>query len=159
RAGWTSAWPHTRATLRRGPSGGHCGRESVMPEPKVSVLVVARDEAHNLADCLASARWADERVVVVDTRSRDATLEVAQREADAGVTRDFDNFASQRNAALALATGDWVLSIDADERVTSELAVEIRDVIADPARRCRGYRVPIKSVILGRRFDYSGTQH
>jgi glycosyltransferase involved in cell wall biosynthesis len=130
-----------------------------MPEPGVSVLIVARDEAHNLADCLAAARWADERVVVVDAASRDATLAIARREADVVAVRAFDDFASQRNAALAMATGDWVLSVDADERITPELAAEIRRVIADAASPRRGYRVPIRSEILGRRFAFSGTQH
>jgi glycosyltransferase involved in cell wall biosynthesis len=130
-----------------------------MRKPSLSVLVVAKDESHNLADCLASAHWADQRVVIVDPRSRDATFEIAERDADVVAIRSFDNFACQRNAALALATGDWVLSIDADERVTQDLAAEIRQVISDPMSSHRGYRVPIESVILGRRFAYSGTQH
>ena len=121
------------ATSRRGPWPARSGRGCVMPEPRLSVLVVAKNEAHNLADCLASASWADERVVVVDPASRDATLEIAERDADVVAVRGFDDFASQRNAALALASGDWVLSIDADERVTPALAAEIRRVIADPA--------------------------
>jgi glycosyltransferase involved in cell wall biosynthesis len=130
-----------------------------MPEPRISVLVVARDEAHNLADCLAAARWADERVVVVDAASRDATLEIARREADIVAVRTFDDFAGQRNAAMAMATGDWVLSVDADERITAELAGEIRRAVADRDAPYRGYRVPIRSEILGRRFEFSGTQH
>jgi hypothetical protein len=130
-----------------------------MPEPRVSVLIVAKNEAHNLADCLAKARWADERVVVVDPASRDSTLEIAEREADVVVVQPFRDFASQRNTALALASGDWVLSIDADERATPALAGEIRRVIADPANPFRGFRVPIRSVILGRPFAFSGTQH
>jgi glycosyltransferase involved in cell wall biosynthesis len=125
----------------------------------LTVLVVAKNEAHNLAGCLSLARWADERVVVVDAKSEDATLEIARREADVVAVRPFDDFASQRNAALDLASGDWVLSIDADERVTPALEAEIRRVIADPAIPYRGYRVPIRSVILGRPFAYSGTQH
>ena len=58
-----------------------------MPEPRLSVLVVAKNEAHNLADCLAAASWADERVVVVDAASRDATLEIARRDADVVAVR------------------------------------------------------------------------
>jgi glycosyltransferase involved in cell wall biosynthesis len=132
-----------------------------LPEPpaRLSVLVVAKNEAHNLAGCLARARWADERVVVVDSSSEDATLEIARRDADVVALRPFDDFASQRNAALRVASGDWVLSVDADERVTPALAAEIRRVIADPALPHRGYRVPIASVILGRPFSHSGTQH
>ena len=71
----------------------------------------------------------------------------------------FDDFASQRNFALALASGDWVLSVDADERVTPALADEIEPYLADPLNPYRGFRVPIRSVILGRAFGFSGTQH
>jgi glycosyltransferase involved in cell wall biosynthesis len=130
-----------------------------MPEQRISVLVVARNEAHNLAACLAATAWADERVVVVDARSCDGTLAIARRHAEVVAVRTFDNFAGQRNAALALASGDWVLSIDADERATPDLAAEVRRVIVDPTLPYRGYRVPIQSEILGRRFAFSGTQH
>jgi glycosyltransferase involved in cell wall biosynthesis len=130
-----------------------------MPEPRISVLIVARDEAHNLADCLAAAAWADERVVVVDASSRDATEEVARRLAEVVAVRVFDDFAGQRNTALSLASGDWVLSVDADERVTPALAAEIRRITADLGAPFRGYRIPIRSEILGRRFGFSGTQH
>ena len=64
-----------------------------MAEPRISVLIVARDEAHNLAECLAAAHWADERVVVVDAASRDATLAIARRDADVVAVRAFDDFA------------------------------------------------------------------
>jgi glycosyltransferase involved in cell wall biosynthesis len=130
-----------------------------MPEPRLTVLVVAKNEGHNLADCLAAAGWAFERVVVVDAASRDATLEIARQHADIVAVRAFDDFASQRNFALGLASGDWVLSVDADERVTSSLAAEIAGVMADPLIRHQGFRVPIRSVILGREFGFSGTQH
>ena len=130
-----------------------------MHEPRLSVLVVARDEAHNLTDCLAAARWADELVVVVDGRSRDTTLHIARQVADVVVVRYFDDFAGQRNAGLDSAAGDWLLSVDADERVTPELVAEIRRVITDPAAPYCGYRVPIRSEVLGRRFAFSGTQH
>jgi glycosyltransferase involved in cell wall biosynthesis len=130
-----------------------------MPEPRVSVLIVAKNEAHNLGDCLAAARWAFERIVVVDPASHDATLEIARRDAEIVVTRAFDDFASQRNFGLSLASGEWVLSVDADERVTPALAAEVERVIADPSSPCRGFRVPIRSVVLGRPFGFSGTQH
>jgi glycosyltransferase involved in cell wall biosynthesis len=123
------------------------------------VLIVAKNEAHNLGACLDAVRWADERVVVVDPASRDATRAIALSAADGVIDRAFDDFASQRNTALAAACGDWVLSIDADERVTAELADEIRQVTSDPGSSQVGFRVPIRSVILGRPFAYSGTQH
>lgn len=129
-----------------------------MAEPRLSVLVVARDEERNLAGCLESARFADERVVVVDAASRDATQAIAERLANVVSVRAFDDFAGQRNAALALASGDWVLSIDADERITPELAQEIRGRLADHRSTAAGFRVPIRSEILGRPFGHSGTQ-
>ncbi len=90
-----------------------------MPEPRLSVLVVAKNEAHNLADCLAAASWAFER----SRRRRPGqprcdSWKSPSSEADVVAVRAFDDFASQRNFALALASGDWVLSVDADERVT-----------------------------------------
>ena len=130
-----------------------------MPEPRLSVLVVAKNEGHNLADCLAAASWAFERVVVVDPNSRDTTLDIARQQADVVAVRPFDDFASQRNFALGLASGDWVLSVDADERMTPCLAAEIDRVVAEPMNPYRGFRVPIRSVILGREFGFSGTQH
>ena len=135
-----------------------CGRGWPMPEPRLSVLVVARNEAANLEGCLASARFADERVVVVDAASQDATLEIARRHAERVSVRAFDNFADQRNAALGLASGDWVLAIDADERVTPELAAEIRGRLADPRLACVGFRVPIRARSWAGRSGYSGTQ-
>jgi hypothetical protein len=129
-----------------------------MPDPRLSVLVVARNEAANLEQCLASAGFADERVVVVDTTGDDATFEIAGPLADRVCLRRFDNFANQRNAALSLASGDWVLAIDADERVTPELAAEIRGRLGEPSLDLVGFRVPIRSEVLGRPFRYSGTQ-
>ncbi len=129
------------------------------PKPRVSALIVAKDEAANLADCLASLAWADERVVVVDASGADRTEAIARTLADRVEVRRFDDFAGQRNASLALATGDWVLAVDADERATPGLAAEVRRVISDPGSPHVGHRVPIRSVVLGRSFRFSGTQH
>src|SRR5262249_12051872 len=71
-----------RSITRHGPWPVRFGRGRNMPEPRVSVLIVAKDEENNLAECLRATRWAFERVVVVDAASRDATLEIAEREAD-----------------------------------------------------------------------------
>jgi glycosyltransferase involved in cell wall biosynthesis len=128
-----------------------------MGEPRLSALIVARNEERNLAACLDSVAFADERIVVVDAASRDGTIEVAGRHADVVTVRPFDNFAGQRNAALGLASSEWILSIDADERVTPRLAAEIRERLARQSDVV-GYRVPIRSHILGRPFRHSGTQ-
>lgn len=127
--------------------------------PRVSILILAKDEASNLPACLNAAAWADEVVVIVDRASRDQTEAIAKRGADLVAIRTFDDFANQRNAALDLVSGDWVFAVDADERTTPELATEIRRVTSDPAQRHAGFRVPIRSIILGRKFYYSGTQN
>lgn len=131
-----------------------------MPDrPRVSVLILARNEADNLPGCLASVDWANEVIVVVDRASRDQTQAIAQARADVVAIRTFDDFATQRNAALDLASGDWIFAIDADERATPALAAEIRRATATARSGLNGFRVPIRSMILGRPFAYSGTQH
>jgi hypothetical protein len=128
-------------------------------EPRVSVLILARNEEENLPGCLDSVAWADQVVVVVDRSSQDATLELARSRADLAIERTFDDFARQRNAALDLASGDWVFAVDADERSSLGQGQEIRRLTSDTSSPNLGYRVPIESVILGRSFRYSGTQN
>jgi glycosyltransferase involved in cell wall biosynthesis len=127
--------------------------------PRISALIVAKDEAENLPGCLESLAWADETIVVVDAASSDRTEALARRLASRVLVRTFDDFAGQRNAALALAEGDWVFAVDADERATPALAAEIRRTLADTSSAYSGYRIPIRSVVLGRSFGHSGTQH
>jgi glycosyltransferase involved in cell wall biosynthesis len=131
-------------------------RASHHSSPSITALILARDEELELPECLASLGWADEVVIVVDAASSDATLDIARKRADRVLVRPFDHFAAQRNAGLELARGDWIFSIDADERATPSLAEEIRRLI--PLTGYAGFRVPIRSIILGRPFRFSGTQ-
>jgi glycosyltransferase involved in cell wall biosynthesis len=104
-----------------------------MPPPALSVIIITKNEAHNLADCLASVAFADERIVV-DGGSTDGTADLARRlGASVTVTDDWPGFGRQKGRALALATGRWVLSLDADERVGEALARSIQAVIAADA--------------------------
>ena len=130
----------------------------MVADSRVSVLILAKNEAENLPQCLSTVSWANEVIVVVDGASRDATQSIAHRGADLVAVRTFDDFASQRNAALEMASGEWVFAIDADERASPELAAEVRRVTSDEKLPHNGYRVPIRSVILGRPFRFSGTQ-
>ncbi len=112
----------------------------------ISGIVLTRNEADNIVACLEGIGWADE-LLVLDSSSEDGTAELA---ADAGarvVTRSLDSFSAQRNAALGLAYQDWVLFVDADERVSSELAEEIREAVEGPMV---GYWIPRKNLIFGR---------
>ncbi len=130
-----------------------------MPDMTLTALIVARDEAEHLPGCLASVSWADERIVVVDAASRDRTEAIAREVGARVLVRPFDHFAAQRNAGLERARCDWILSIDADERVTPGLRAAIRERLATVEHEPVGYRIPIRSEILGRPFRYSGTQH
>ena len=122
-------------------------------EPRLSVTLIARDEEDRLPDALASVAFADERIVVVDAASTDRTEEVARRAGARVLVRPFDGFGRQKNAAAALATNRWILSIDADEIVSPKLALEIRACLAAAASEASppaAYRVPIRLEFLGR---------
>ena len=123
--------------------------------PTITAAIIARDEAPNLAELLPRLDWVDE-VVLVDGGSSDGTAGIAWAHGCRVACRRFDTFAGQRNHALRLARGDWVLSIDADELPTPQLVAEIRRrILVD---RYAAYRVPIRSSIFGRAFRRSGTQ-
>jgi glycosyltransferase involved in cell wall biosynthesis len=95
----------------------------------ISAVVMTKNEAINLPDCLAALAWADERLVV-DSFSTDATVALAQQAGVRVVQHAFENYAAQRNFAQAQAAHDWILFIDADERVTPALAAEIQALAA-----------------------------
>jgi len=94
----------------------------------------------------------------MDGGSQDATVDIALSYTDKVFVHPFDDYASQRNRALERSQGEWVFSIDADERVPAKLAKEILWRVCVAPRSCGGFWVPIRSRIFGRRFRYSGTQ-
>ncbi len=114
----------------------------------VSVTIITRDEGANIDACLASVAWADE-VLVVDCGSTDRTVEIARGRGARVIVKDWPGYGAQKNFAAAEAAHDWILSVDADERVTPELAGEIRATLAaNPAGA--GFRVPRVTWHLGR---------
>ena len=120
-----------------------------MPEPLLSVTVITKNEAHRIERCLRSVAFADE-LIVVDSGSSDETVEIARRcGARTSVTADWPGFGAQKNRALALARGRWVLSLDADEEVDDRLAQSIRETLANPAPGPAGYRVRRRSNFCG----------
>jgi len=120
----------------------------------LSVALITRNEAANLPRTLASVRWASE-IVIVDSGSTDATLALA-RDAGARVFEEsWKGFAAQKNSAIAHATGDWILSLDADEEVSPELAREIQALLAgEPTYSA--YRVSRLNHFLGRPLRHGG---
>lgn len=121
---------------------------------RLSVILITMNEAANIRACLESVDWADE-IVVVDAGSTDGTLEIAREfTSHVYLHPDWPGFGPQKNHALDYATGDWVLSLDADERVTPELRAEIAAVLASP--HAEGYRIPRLSSFCGRFMHHSG---
>jgi glycosyltransferase involved in cell wall biosynthesis len=116
--------------------------------PKLTVTVITRNEAANIDAALASVAWADE-LLVVDSESTDATTAIARQRGARVEPRAWPGYSVQKNYAASVASHDWILSIDADERVSPELAAEIQHVLSgDPDRR--GYRMPRLTWYLGR---------
>jgi glycosyltransferase involved in cell wall biosynthesis len=122
---------------------------------KLSVILITKNEAFHLQACLASVAFADQ-IVVVDSGSTDNTVEIA-RAAGAQViqTLDWPGFGPQKNRALAAADGDWILSLDADERVPAALAAEIQTVLAT-GQAADAYEIPRKSWYCGRFIEHAG---
>jgi (heptosyl)LPS beta-1,4-glucosyltransferase len=116
--------------------------------PKISVTVITRNEAADIGDALASASWADE-LIVVDSESTDDTVAIARRYTDRVVVREWSGYAAQKNYAASLASHDWILSLDADERVTPALTAEIqRTLRQDPGDKA--FYIPRVTRHLGR---------
>jgi Glycosyl transferase family 2 len=123
--------------------------------PSLSGVVIARDEEAMLADCLRSLSFADELLVLVDAATRDATREVAASHGARVAERAFVNFAEQRDAALQLCATEWVLFVDADERVTPSLEAEVLASIEQPDGK-RGFWIPRLNYLMGRVVRHAG---
>ena len=116
--------------------------------PKLSVTIITLNEADHIAAAIDSVSWADE-VIVVDSGSSDGTPDMARAKGARVSTRAWTGWIDQKNHAASLAAHDWILSLDADERATPELAAEVRALLqAEPPRR--GYRIPRVTFHLGR---------
>jgi Lipopolysaccharide kinase (Kdo/WaaP) family/Glycosyl transferase family 2 len=119
------------------------------PAVGIACAVVCQDEAEQIGPCLESARWCDE-VVVVDGGSRDATVAIARRLATRVIENPWPGYRAQKQVALDATTEPWVLSLDADERVTPELATEIRAALGDVRDGVDGFAIPRLVPYLGR---------
>jgi glycosyltransferase involved in cell wall biosynthesis len=117
----------------------------------VSVLILTLNEEINLGDCIDSCAWSDD-IVVFDSMSTDRTQEIARSKGARVVERAFDNYASQRNAALTSVAykHPWVLMVDADEVVPPELAAEVCAVVSHVAGDVALFRMRRKDFFMGR---------
>jgi glycosyltransferase involved in cell wall biosynthesis len=119
----------------------------------LSAIIITRNEAANVAACLESVAFCNERIVV-DSGSDDDTVKIAMAAGATVVHHEWGGFGAQKNFALSQAHGDWVLSIDADERVSVPLAAEILSTISSAA--ANGYEIARLSTFLGRPMRHSG---
>jgi glycosyltransferase involved in cell wall biosynthesis len=120
----------------------------------LSVVVITRNEEANLARCLESVAWADERIVV-DSGSTDRTLDIARQLRASLYEEAWKGYAGQKNSAIAKASCDWVLSLDADEAVLPELAENIRRVVGAD-EKIAGYFMSRRNLFLGRWIRHGG---
>ncbi|MDP8230532.1 MAG: glycosyltransferase family 2 protein [Candidatus Gorgyraea atricola] len=120
----------------------------------LSAVIITRNEETNIKECLESVRWADE-IVVVDDDSTDRTVEIAQGYTDRIFHRKMDIEGRHRNWAYSQARNTWVLSLDADERVTPELRKEIQETISN-AGNFEGFIIPRRNYIGNYWVKYGG---
>jgi len=125
-----------------------------MTQPRLSACLITFNEERNVLDCLESIKWADE-IVVVDSYSADRTVELAARYTERVLQREWRGINEQRQFCLEQATGDWVLCVDADERVTPRLRDEIQGLLKS-GPSCAAYAIPRKTFYLGRWIRHCG---
>jgi len=120
----------------------------------ISATVICKNEEENIRECLESIRWADE-IIVVDSFSKDKTVEIAKEFTDKIYEIKWLGYAKQREFALSKASMEWVFPLDADERCTPELKDEILSEIKS-GNNFAGYRIPRKSFFLGKFIKHCG---
>jgi glycosyltransferase involved in cell wall biosynthesis len=123
--------------------------------PKLSVLLPTYNEEDMLHDCLESVKWADE-ILVCDSYSTDRTLEIARQYGARIIQHEYINSAKQKNWAIPQCAHEWVLQLDADERLEPALQDEIKAILADPPQGVDGYRINFKHYLLGKWIRHSG---
>jgi glycosyltransferase involved in cell wall biosynthesis len=119
----------------------------------ISSIIITYNEEKNIRDCLESLKWADE-IIVVDSESQDKTTKIAEELGAKTYSQEWQGYGRQKNYALGKATGDWILSIDADERVTPELAREIQEKLS--SHSFSGYKIARKTYFLDKWIKYGG---
>lgn len=115
--------------------------------PEITAIVITRDEAAHIGACLESLAWTDEQIVI-DCGSTDDTVAIAQARGARVETRPWPGYGAQKNVAAALAAHDWIVSVDADERVSPVLAAEMRRIVEGDSA-CGGYQMRRVSFHLG----------
>jgi len=122
---------------------------------RLSVIIITYNEEENIKHCLESVQWSDE-IVIVDAFSSDRTVEIAREFTPRVFQNEWTNFSQQKNLALGKATSEWVLNIDADERVTPELKEEILAILNSQPQSFNGYYIARRNHYLGKWIRHCG---
>jgi glycosyltransferase involved in cell wall biosynthesis len=123
------------------------------PVPGLSLIIIALNEERDLSACLESVKGLVAEIVLADSGSTDRTLEIARSAGARVITKSWEGYGRQKQAALDAATGEWALNIDADERLTPELVAEIRErLLAHPSESA--FSIPFRHYFLGRRLRF-----
>ena len=126
---------------------------------KLSVVIITYQEEGNIARCLDSVKSLADEVVVVDSNSKDRTVEICRTYKCRVITHDFEGYGQQKQFAVDQASHDWVLSLDADEVVSEELKTEILSLLQKENNPVDGYRIPRSFFYMGRIMRHSKEDH
>lgn len=122
----------------------------------ISAVLAVRDEEQMLEGALRSVAFCDEVVVVVDDRTTDATAEIARRHTDKVEVARFEDYGQLKNVGFDASTGDWIVYLDADERITPALARELREAIDGDEGTVLGFQGPTVNFFWGVRMEHGG---
>lgn len=123
--------------------------------PRISVCIITRNEEKKIRDCLESVCWADE-IVVVDSHSTDNTVTICREYTDRVIIRDWPGHIQQKNYAVDSTSHPWILSLDADERVSEPLRKEIMELLSHGLNEADGYQIARRVNYAGRWIRYCG---
>ena len=123
---------------------------------KLTIIIPCKNEEHNMEALLQSVQWADE-ILVVDSYSTDKTVEIANKYSARILEHDYNYSASQKNWAIPQASHDWILLVDADERISENLKVEILAILEKGPGK-KGYWINRENWFMGKKVSFGGVQ-
>lgn len=123
--------------------------------PKLSVIIITYNEENNIKDCLESVKWSDE-IIVVDSHSNDKTVEIAKSYTDNIIVTEDNSYSSKRNLAIDNAGCEWIMWIDADERMTENLKNEILETISSADVKFDAYLINRKAFFINKFINHCG---
>lgn len=121
---------------------------------KISAVIITGNEENNIKDCLKSVQWADE-IIVVDSESTDSTVKIAKEFTDKVVVKKWQGYAAQKSYAISLAKNEWILSLDADERVSKALSEEILHYDLERSN-FNAFKMKRENYFIGKKINYCG---